>query len=100
MKYTIKNAWLLSIAAFPWTLLSIALVVGAVYLSFFMDPNGANTAVFLWGVLGFGIVAYLNSIIFQKAFKLIDPEKLEPERHTAPAEAIFIDEEHMSDDRS
>ncbi|MDY2629368.1 MAG: DUF624 domain-containing protein [Lachnospiraceae bacterium] len=100
VKYTIKNAWLLSIAAFPWTLLSIALVVGAVYISFFMDPSGANTAVFLWGVLGFGIVAYLNSIIFQKAFNLIDPVKLEPERHTAPEGAIFIDEEHMPDDRS
>ena len=75
-------------------------MVGAVYISFFMDPSGANTAVFLWGVLGFGIVAYLNSIIFQKAFNLIDPVKLEPERHTAPEGAIFIDEEHMPDDRS
>lgn len=98
IKNTIKNAWLLSIAAFPWTLLSIALVVGAVYISFFMDPSGANTAVFLWGALGFGIVAYLNSLIFQKAFKLIDPEKIEPDRHEIPEGAIFIDEEHRTDE--
>lgn len=98
VKNTLKNAWLLSIAALPWTLLSIAIVVAAVYLSFFMDPSGANTAVFLWGVIGFGIVVYLNSLIFEKAFKLIDPEKLEPDRHEIPEGAIFVDEEHRVDD--
>lgn len=100
VKNTLKNAWLLSIAAFPWTLLSIALVAGAVYISFFMNPAALNTAVFLWGMVGFGLVAYMNSLIFQKAFKLIDPEKLEMERHEIPEGAIFIDEEHLPSDRS
>lgn len=100
VRNTMKNAWLLSIAAFPWTLLSIALVVGAVYISFFMNPAAVNTAVFLWGMVGFGLVAYMNSLIFQKAFKLIDPKKLEMERYEIPEEAIFIDEEHLPDDRS
>lgn len=94
VKNTIKNAWILSIAAFPWTLLSIALVIGAVYISFFMNPSAVNSAVFLWGVVGFGIVAYMNSLIFQKAFKLIDPEKMVMEQYEIPEEAIFIDEEH------
>ena len=93
IKNTLKNAWLLSIAALPWTVLSILLVAGAIYLSFFMNPDGVSLAVFLWGTLGFGIVAYLNSIFFGKAFRMIDPEKLEA-AHEAPSEALFIDEEH------
>ncbi|MCI9228725.1 MAG: DUF624 domain-containing protein [Dorea sp.] len=93
VRNTLKNAWLLSIAALPWTVLSILLTAGAVYLSFFMNPNGVSLAVFLWGTLGFGIVAYLNSIFFKKAFMMIDPEKLEAP-HEAPGEALFIDEEH------
>lgn len=93
VRNTLKNAWLLSIAALPWTVLSILLTAGAVYLSFFMNPNGVSLAVFLWGTLGFGIVAYLNSIFFKKAFQMIDPKKLTA-AHEAPSEALFIDEEH------
>lgn len=95
VKNTMKNAWLLSIAAFPWTILSIALVIAAIYISFFMNPNGLNLAVFLWGTMGFGIVAYLKSFFFRKAFQKIDPEKLEVYQHTIPEEALFTDEEHM-----
>lgn len=96
VKNTLKNAWLLSIAALPWTLLSIALVAGAVYISFFMDPSSVNMSVFLWGMLGFGIVAYLNSFFFRRAFRLIDPEKMEVKGHTVPKEALFTDEEHRT----
>lgn len=96
IKNTLKNAWLLSIAALPWTVLSILLTAGAVYLSFFMNPEGVSLAVFLWGTLGFGIVAYLNSMFFRKAFRMIDPEKLEA-AHEAPREALFIDEEHRTE---
>ena len=95
VKHTIKNAWLLSIAALPWTVCSIALVAGAVYVSFFMNPNGANAAVFLWGIVGFGIIAYLNSFFFRKAFVLIDPQAMEV-KHEAPKEAVFTDEEHRT----
>lgn len=94
IRNTLKNAWLLGIAALPWTLLSILLVAAAVYISFFMNPSGVSLAVFLWGMVGFGLVAYLNSMIFRKAFQMIDPEKLEESMHTAPKEALFIDEEH------
>ncbi len=95
VKDTLKNAWLLSIAALPWTVLSILLVIAAVYISFFMNPNGVNLAVFLWGMAGFGIVAYLNSFFFRKAFQRIDPEKMAV-KHEAPREAVFIDEEHRT----
>lgn len=94
VRNTFKNAWLLGIAALPWTLLSILLAAAAVYISFFMNPNGVNLAVFLWGMVGFGLVAYLNSMFFGKAFQMIDPERLEEPMHAAPKEALFIDEEH------
>ncbi len=94
VKNTLKNAWLLGIAALPWTILSILLVAAAVYISFFMNPQGVNLAVFLWGMVGFGLIAYLNSMFFRKAFQMIDPEKLAEPMHEAPKEALFIDEEH------
>ena len=96
VKNTLRNAWLLGIAALPWTLLSIILVAAAVHISFFMDPGAINLAVFLWGMAGFGLVAYLNCIFFGKAFQMIDPERLEEPVHTAPKEALFIDEEHQN----
>ena len=96
VKNTVRNAWLLSIAALPWTILSIALVIFAVYLSFFMNPSGVNMSVFLWGMAGFGMVAYLNSFFFRRAFRVMDPEKMEVKRHMAPKEALFTDEEHRT----
>ncbi len=92
----LKNAWLISIAALPWTLLSILLPAFAVYLTFFMDPEGVNGAIFLWGTIGFGLVAYLNCFLFFRAFRMIDPEKMEVKTHTVPKEALFIDEEHRT----
>ncbi len=70
----LKNAWLLSAAALPWTLLSIAVPVLAVYLTFFMNPNLYHMAIFLWTALLFGIVAYLNSFFFRAAFRRIQPD--------------------------
>lgn len=95
VKNTMKNAWILSIAALPWTVLSIALVIGAVYVSFVMNPAAANGAVFLWGMLGFGLVAYFNSFFFRRAFALIDP-KMEAKQSAVPSEALFTDEEHRT----
>ena len=97
IRHTIKNAYLLSIAALPWTVLSILLTAGAVYLTFFMNPNGFHLAIFLWGTLGFGIVAYLNCFFFDRAFQMIDPKKQIFEKKPAEG-AIFVDEEHRVGD--
>lgn len=95
VKNTIRNSWLMSIVALPWTLLSILLVVAAVYITLFMNPEGFQMAIFIWGTLGFGIVTYLNGFFFQKAFQIIDPQKQKFSQ--GPAEgAIFIDEEHRT----
>lgn len=66
---TMKTAALLSATALPWTLASLTVTAGAVYLSFFMDPDGLGIALFLWFFAIFAIVAYLNSFLFRQAFK-------------------------------
>ena len=70
----LKTAVLLSAAALPWTLCSLAVTGGAVYLSFFMNPYGLDLAVFLWAFAIFAVVAYLNSFFFQQAFKCLIPD--------------------------
>lgn len=66
---TMKTAALLSAAALPWTLASLAVTAGAVYLSFFMNPDGLGIALFLWFFVIIAVVAYLNSFFFRQAFK-------------------------------
>ena len=73
--HLLKNAFLLSIAALPWTLCSIGVTAGAVYLTLFMNPGFLNMAVFFWAVLLFAVVAYLNSFFFLQAFKRIQPRE-------------------------
>lgn len=64
---TMKTAALLSAAALPWTLASLAVTAGAVYLSFFMNPDGLGIALFLWFSVVIAVVAYLNSFFFRRA---------------------------------
>lgn len=71
---TVKNAWLLSAAALPMTLLSIAVTVGSIYLTLFMDANTANVGIFLWAVVLFAVVAYLNSFLFRVAFRRVQAQ--------------------------
>ena len=97
VRNTLRNAWLLSIAAFPWTLLSLLLIAAAFYISFIMNPRVIDVFVYLWAVCGFALTAYLLSFLIRQAFRKISPEKLE--QKTPPAEgAIFTDEEHREHD--
>ena len=72
-RHLLKNAFLLSIAALPWTLCSIGVSAGAVYLTLFMNPGFLNMAVLFWAMLLFAVVAYLNSFFFRQAFKRLEP---------------------------
>ena len=96
----LKNAWMLSIAAAPWTLLSLALTAAAVYVTVFMNPNAFNMAVFIWAVAGFGIVAYLNSFLFLKAFQKMGVfyglDDMDTGEQTEGA--LFMDEAHRKED--
>jgi len=97
IRATIKNAYLLSLAALPWTALSILLTAGSVYLTFWM--MSFDMGLFIWAVVGFGIVFYLNSFLFRQAFKKLDPE-LPLASRKAPEEALFVDEMHQNEDRA
>lgn len=91
---TIKNAWLLSVASLPWTVCSIVVTVGVLFLTFYMMDF--SMGLFIWAVLGFGVVCYLNSFLFRLAFRKMDPAT--PLRTAAvPEEAIFLDESHRDD---
>ena len=69
--HLMKNAWLLSVAALPWTLCSIGVTGGIVYVTLFMNPGFLNMAVFLWAVLLFAVTVYLNSFFFLAAFRRV-----------------------------
>lgn len=97
VKNTLRNAWLLSVAALPWTVLSIFIVAASAYVSFVMNPNAVNTFIYLWAVCGFGLVAYLQCFPIRKAFEKLSPEIAR--RKSLRAEgAVFTDEEHREQD--
>ncbi|MBQ3276437.1 MAG: DUF624 domain-containing protein [Oscillospiraceae bacterium] len=69
VKATLKTAWLLSVAALPWTLLALAVTAAAVYISFFMSPRAVNIFFFLWAFVIIAVIAYLNSFFYRRAFR-------------------------------
>ena len=73
VKNTLRNAWLLSVAALPWTVLSILLLAGSVYVSFVMNPDASGFFTYLWAVCGFSIVAYFHSFLTRQAFRKLSP---------------------------
>ncbi len=98
VRNTLRNAWLLSVAALPVTAAALALLIAALYISFVMNPAAINIFGWLWAVCGFGLIAYLESFLFRRAFRKLSPELL-AKKKTAQAEgAIFTDEEHREQD--
>lgn len=69
----LKTAYYLSAAALPWTLGAAGISVAAVYVSFFLNPAALHTAVFLWAFAAFAVVAYLQSFLFVRAFRMVTP---------------------------
>lgn len=98
VKNTIRNAWLLSVGALPWTVLSIVVIIAAVYISFFMNPTAVDVFTYLWAVCGFGLIAYLTSFFYRKAFQKISPEAMKVKNRKPAEGAIFTDEEHQEQD--
>lgn len=92
VKDIIKNAYLMSLAALPWTLLSILLLVGSLFLTFKMMTF--DMGLFIWAMLGFGLLAYMNTLMFRQAFKKLDPV-LPLQSGRAAEGSIFTDEDHM-----
>lgn len=98
VRNTLRNAWLLSVGALPWTLASLGLLIAALYVSFIMNPAAVEVFAYLWAVCGFGIVAYLQSFFFRQAFRKLSPELLTKKKSAQAEGAIFTDEEHREED--
>ena len=101
VRNTLRNAWLVSVGVLPLTVLNIALIVAAVYVSFIMNPGALNIFAYIWAVCGFSLIAYLQSFLFRRAFQKISPELLDARynRTSGPAEgAVFTDEEHRTEE--
>ena len=97
IRNTLRNAWLLSVAALPWTLLCLVLVAAAVYVSFIMNPGAISIFTYLWAVCGFGLIAYLQSFFIRMAFRKLSPETLSRKTQRSNG-AVFTDEEHRDQD--
>ena len=67
----LKTAYFLSAATLPHTLGAAGISIVAVYVSFFMNPAALHTAVFLWAFAAFAVVAYLQSFLFIRAFRIL-----------------------------
>ena len=98
VRNTLRNAWLLSVAALPITLGAVALLVAAFYISFVMNPAAINIFAWLWASCGFGLIAYLESFLFRRAFRKLSPELLTKKKSSQSEGAIFTDEEHREQD--
>jgi uncharacterized membrane protein YesL len=73
----LRNAWLVSIAAFPWTVATLVAPVLLTYMTVVRNEKGFFLAIFLWMTVGFGIVSYLNSLIFLRVFRKKGLESME-----------------------
>lgn len=67
----IKTSFLMGIAQFPWTIASLVVTVGFVYITMFMKENAFLYGSFYWIAAGFGVLVYINSFFFLKAYKNI-----------------------------
>lgn len=60
-------AWKLAIAALPWSLLNLVVVVGLSVVFTLLLP--ANSAVYLWAFLFFGLITYFSSLVIRIVFR-------------------------------
>lgn len=68
IKNTLKNALLIGVGHFPWTLLILLITLLPVILIIILGKN-AGSVVYIMLFVGFALLAYLNSYIFNFIFK-------------------------------
>lgn len=62
-----KRAWKLAVLALPWSLLNLVILVGLSVLATTMIP--ANTALYLWAFVFFGLITFFSSFVVRIVFK-------------------------------
>ena len=68
IKNTLKNAFLMGIGYFPWTLLILLITLLPIILIVLLGKT-AGSVVYVMLFVGFDVLAYLNSYIFNHIFK-------------------------------
>lgn len=68
VKNTLKNAFLMGIGHFPWTLLIVAITLLPIILLVTLGST-ASSVIYVMSFVGFSVLAYLNSFIFNRIFK-------------------------------
>lgn len=68
IKNTLKNAFLMGIGYFPWTLLILLITLLPIILIVLLGKT-AGSVIYAMLFVGFAILAYLNSYIFNHIFK-------------------------------
>ena len=68
VKNTLKNAFLMGIGHFPWTLLIVDITLLPIILLVTLG-SAASSVIYVMSFVGFSVLAYLNSFIFNRIFK-------------------------------
>lgn len=78
IRTTLKNSVIMAIADFPRTLVMVAIIIAAFFVTLY---NGYTFwyGLLFWLMLGFATVAYANSYFFKQIFAKYIPEEEKPE---------------------
>lgn len=93
-KNTLRNAFLMSIADFPRTLIMLVITVGSVLITLY---NGYTLAygILIWILGGFALISYLNSFFLKKVFAKYTPK--EEEEGSNPDNWVLDENEENSE---
>lgn len=94
-KNTLRNAFLMSIADFPRTLIMLVITVGSVLITLY---NGYTLAygLLIWILGGFALVSYLNSFFLKKVFAKYTPKE-ENAEESNPDNWVLDENEEISE---
>ena len=89
IKNIFKNSLLIAILNLPWTILVIVFPIALGFLTFLTTTTLVYGSM-LWMLLGFALVAYVESMIFRRVFTKYEPAQEEdakdPDQYTVPEE--------------
>lgn len=89
IKNIFKNSLLIAILNLPWTILIIVFPIALGFLTLLTTTTLVYGSM-LWMLLGFAVVAYIESMIFRRVFAKYEPASEEdnanPDQYTVPEE--------------
>lgn len=101
-KNTLRNALLMSIRHLPYTVIILVLAIGPVVIMLFSSAKVMSFMLLFYMLIGFSVVAYVQSILFVKIFANYmpkeeeDPENDDPE-HKEIDTSVFTNLQPVND---